>query len=59
MSDPSLKVLLDKFAAGEKISYDDPIFKLLDTYAAEAQKVTAEINSGYHDQEELKALMAV
>lgn len=57
MSDSSLKVLLDKFAAGEKISYDDPIFKLLDTYATEAQKVTAEINSGYHDQKELRALM--
>jgi len=58
MSDPSLKELLDKLAAGERISYDDPIFKEMDVYAAEAQKITAKINTGYHTQDELKALMS-
>ncbi len=57
MSDPSLQDLLDKLASGERIPYGDPIFRLLDACAAEARKVTAEINTGYHDQAELRTLM--
>jgi acetyltransferase-like isoleucine patch superfamily enzyme len=57
MSDPSLQDLLDKLASGERIPYGDPIFRLLDACAAEDQKATAEINTGYHDQAELRTLM--
>ncbi|MBR6205522.1 MAG: hypothetical protein IKQ60_10900 [Candidatus Methanomethylophilaceae archaeon] len=57
MPDPSLNRLLERLSSGERLPYDDPDFLLLDKYASEAQRVTSEINTGYHGQEELRALM--
>jgi hypothetical protein len=57
MKDPSLERLLERLFAGERIAYDDPAFGILDRCAAEAHKVTAEMNTGYHGQDELKELM--
>ena len=49
--------LLDKIAAGERVAAGEPDFDTMDRYAREAQRITAEINTGYHDEEEIKALM--
>lgn len=55
--DPMLDRLLDKIAAGERVAAGEPEFDTMDRYAREAQRITAEINTGYHDEEEIKALM--
>jgi len=55
--DPMLDRLLDKIAAGERVAAGEPDFDTMDRYAREAQRITAEINTGYHDEEEIKALM--
>ena len=53
----ALKDLLDKIASGKGISAGDPEFITMDRYAREAQRITAEINTGYHDAEELNRMM--
>jgi len=55
--DPMLDRLLDKIAAGERVAAGEPEFDTMDRYAREAQRITAEINTGYHDEAEIKALM--
>ena len=55
--DPALRRLLERIAAGERIALEDPEFETMDKYAREAQRITAEINTGYHGEEEIKSLM--
>lgn len=55
--DPMLDRLLDKIAAGGRVAAGEPEFDTMDRYAREAQRITAEINTGYHDEAEIKALM--
>ena len=52
-----LKRLLDKIAAGERIAAGDPEFDTMDRCAREAQRITAEINTGYHDEDEIKEMV--
>lgn len=53
-----LKNLLDKISSGAGISAGDPEFAAMDRYAREAQRITAEINTGYHAPEDLNRLMS-
>ncbi len=55
--DRALARLLERIAAGERIALDDPEFATMDRCAREAQMITAEINTGYHNEAEIKGLM--
>ena len=52
-----LRRLLEKIGAGEMIRLGTPEFAAMDRYAREAQRITAEINTGYHEESELRELM--
>jgi acetyltransferase-like isoleucine patch superfamily enzyme len=55
--DPELEGLLEKLNKGEAPS-SEAGQSVLRKYAREAQMVTARINTGYHDQEELRELVS-
>lgn len=57
-NDPRLAELLRSMSSGEVISVDDEGYGLMAAYSREARKITAEINAGYHDDSELRGLMA-
>jgi len=55
--DADIERLLAKIAAGERITVESPEFATMDRCAREAQRITAQINTGYHDEDEIKELM--
>ena len=52
-----LRRLLSKISSGERIESGTPEFAAMDRYAREAQRITAEINTGYHEGSELAELV--
>ncbi len=57
-SDADLTGLLDVLNSGKTIKAGTEEGDLLRKYAREAQMITARINSGYHDEEELRSMMS-
>lgn len=57
MMEEDLRRLLSKISSGERIESGTPEFAAMDRYAREAQRITAEINTGYHEESELAELV--
>ena len=53
-----LKMLIEKMAKDKIIRATDEEGKLLRKYARSAQEVTARINSGFHEEDELRSMMS-
>ena len=57
-ADPELELLLGKLNSGDSVSDDEKGQSILRKYAREAQRITAEINTGFHEESELRGLMS-
>lgn len=55
--DDGLEMLLRKLDAGERIDVGTPEFETMDRCARKARMITAGMNSGYHDEDELREMM--
>lgn len=54
----SLEELLEHLAAGRDLVVGTPAYACMTHYSEEARRITAELNTGYHPAEEIRALMA-
>ncbi|MBE6485983.1 MAG: sugar O-acetyltransferase [Methanosphaera stadtmanae] len=53
-----LKDLLDIFSSGESLTMDEEALETCNYYSQEAQKLTSELNSKYHDFEERRTIFS-
>ena len=53
-----LNELLEHFNNGDVLGDDPEVLKLMRHYAREAQKITMEINTKFHEQDELTELFS-
>ena len=56
--DQELNALLERLNAGQTIGPDDNGMSVLRKYAREAQMVTARINTGFHEDKELREMVS-
>lgn len=58
MSSPTLDDLLSALNAGQKIPYDSPYLPVMSATSQRALQLTARINSGYHEPDEVRAVLS-
>lgn len=52
------KDILERDKSGEPISIDDPDYKIINDIVREAQKITAQLNTGTHSMEEIREIFS-